>query len=140
MRIHKSERDNFDGYTIQACAWTFIPEDAITIGDVSDIEEMAEQCWIKVIEPKIMLAKLQGYDISVDENIAVSVSEDWFYGTQHKFEIMCETHSEEMKCIEIVKQCIAEASEDTVGVFEDVFDSGIIYDCVEEWNYEEETA
>jgi hypothetical protein len=139
MRIHKSERDHFGDYTIQACAWSFIPEEAMTIGDVSDIEEMAKQCWIKIIEPKIMLAKLEGYDISVDD-IAISVSEDWCYGTQHKFEIMCEAHCEEMKCIEIIKQCIAEADQDMFVVFEDIFDTGIAYDCIIECDSEEEAA
>ena len=139
MRIHKSERNHYGDYTIQACAWSFIPENAFEISDVGPIEEMAEQCWIKVIEPKLMLAKLQGFDISTDD-IQISVSEDWHYGTQHKFEIVSEAHSEEMKCIEIVKQCIAEAEKDMLAVFDDIFDSGIVYDCITEWDCEEETA
>lgn len=139
MRIHKSERDHFEDYTIQACAWSFIPDEAMELSDVGPIEEMAQQCWIKIIEPKIMLAKLAGFDVSID-NIVVSVSEDWWYGTQHKFEIMCETHSQEHKCIEIVEQCVAEAEEDMFAVFEDIFESGIVYECVTQFDGEDEAA
>jgi len=140
MRIHKSERDDYDdSYNIKACGWSFIPDDAYTIGDVDVIEGAAEACWKQAIESKLLFAQLEGYNISIDD-ISISVSEDWCYGTQHEFNINCEAHHNEIKAIQIVKECIAEANENMMEMFATIFDNGIAYDCVEEWDYDEEDA